>query len=36
MSNQCVSFSTDNKASVDIINQQTFKHTLIVVLVRDL
>ena len=35
-SNQCVSFSTDNKALVDIINQQTSKHSLIVVLVRNL
>jgi len=36
MSNQCVSFSTDNTALIDIINQQTSKHSLIVVLVRDL
>ena len=36
MTNQCVSFSTDNKALVDIINQQTSKHTLIVVLVCNL
>ena len=36
MSNQCVSFFTDNAALVDIINQQTSKHSLIMVLVRDL
>ena len=36
MSNQCVSFFTDNAALADIINQQTSKHSLIMVLVRDL
>ena len=36
MSNQCVSFFTDNMASVDIINQQTSKHSSIMVLVHDL
>ena len=36
MSNRCVSFFTDNAALVDIINKQTSKHSLIMVLVRDL
>ena len=36
MSNQCVSFFTDNVASVDFINQQTSKHSSIMVLVHDL
>ena len=36
MRNQCVSSFTDNAALVDIINQQTSKHSLIMVLVRDL
>ena len=36
MGNQCVSFFTDNAALVDIINKQTSKHSLIMVLVRDL
>ena len=36
MRNQCVSFFTVNTALVDIINQQTSKHSLIMVLVHDL
>ena len=36
MSNQCVSFFTDNVALADIINPQTSKHILIMVLVCDL
>ena len=36
MSNQCVSFFIDNAALVDVINQQTSKHSLIMVLARDL
>ena len=36
MSNRCVSFFTDNAALVDIINKQTSKHSLIMVLARDL
>lgn len=35
MSNQCVSLFTDNAALVDIINKQTSKHPLIMILVRD-
>ena len=34
--NQCVSFFTDNAALVDTVNQQSSKHSLIMVLVRDL
>ena len=36
MSNQCVSFFTYNAALVDIVNKQTSKNSLIMVLVRDL
>ena len=36
MANKCVCFVTDNSALVDIINQQTSKHKLIMLLVRDL
>lgn len=36
MGNQCISFFTDNAALVDIINKQTSKHNLIMILVRDL
>lgn len=36
MNNQCVSFFTDNAALVDIINKQTSKHNLIMILIRDL
>ena len=36
MSNQCVSLFTDNAALVDIINKQTSKHPMIMILVRDL
>ena len=36
MRNQCVSLFTDNAALVDIINKQTSKHKLIMILVRDL
>ena len=36
MSNQCVSLFTGNAALVDIINRQTSKHPMIMILVRDL
>ena len=36
MTNRCVLFFTDNAVLVDIINKQTSKHTLIMVLLRDL
>ena len=36
MSNKCVSLFTDNAALVDIINKQTSKHPMIMILVRDL
>ena len=36
MSNQCVSFFTESVTLVEIINQQTSKHSLIMVLERDL
>ena len=36
MANRCVAFYTDNAAIVDIINRQTSKHALVMILVRDL
>ena len=36
MANKCVCFMTDNAALVEIINRQTSKHKLIMLLVRDL
>lgn len=36
MANKCICFVTDNSALVDIINRQTSKHKLIMLLVRDL
>lgn len=36
MTDRCVMFTTDNAALVDIINRQTSKHPLIMMLVRDL
>ena len=36
MANRCIVFFTDNAALVDIINQQTSKHKLIMILIRDL
>ena len=36
MTNRCVLFFTDNAALVDIINEQTSKHKLVMVLLRDL
>ena len=36
MANRCVCFVTDNGALVDIINRQTSKHKLIMLLVKDL
>ena len=36
MSDQCIMLFTDNAALVDVINKQTSKHPLIMVLVRDL
>ena len=35
MANKCVCFVTDNSALVDVINRQTSKHKLIMILVRD-
>ena len=35
MANRCVVFYTDNAAIVDIINQQTSKHPLVMILVRN-
>ena len=34
MANRCVAFYTDNAAIVDIINRQTSKHQLVMILVR--
>ena len=36
MADSCIIFRTDNTALVDIINQQTSKHKLVMTLVRDL
>ena len=36
MANKCVVFYTDNAAIVDIINQHTSKHPLVMILVRNL
>lgn len=36
MANKCVCFVTDNTMLVDIINRQTSKHKLVILLVRDL
>jgi len=36
MSNQCISFFTDNLALVEILNKQTSRHPLVMILVRDL
>ena len=36
MADRCIIFRTDNAALVDIINQQTSKHKLVMTLVRDL
>ena len=36
MSNQCVSLFTDNAALVDIMNKQTSKHPMTMILVCDL
>ena len=36
MANKCVCFMMDNTALVEIINRQTSKHKLIMLLVRDL
>lgn len=36
MANRRVAFYTDNAAIVDIINRQTSKHPLVMILVRDL
>jgi len=36
MANRCVAFYTDNAAIGDIINRQTSKHQLVMILVRDL
>ena len=36
MANKCVCFVTDNSALVEVINRQTSKHTLTMLLVRDL
>lgn len=36
MSNRCIVFATDNAALVSIINQQTSKHKLVMILIHDL
>ena len=36
MANKCVVFYTDNAAIVDVINHQTSKHPLVMILVHDL
>ena len=36
MTNKCIYFVTDNSALVEVINRQTSKHKLIMILVRDL
>ena len=36
MSNRCVALFTDDAALVEIINKQTSKHPMIMILVRDL
>ena len=36
MANRCIMFVTDNAALVSIINQQTSKHKLVMILIRDL
>ena len=36
MANRCIVFVTDNAALVSIINQQTSKHKLVMILIRDL
>ena len=36
MADKCIIFRTDNAALVDIINQQTSQHKLVMTLVRDL
>ena len=36
MADRCIIFLTDNAALVDIINQQTSKHPLVMILIRDL
>ena len=36
MSNRCIVFVTDNAALVSIINKQTSKHKLVMILIRDL
>lgn len=36
MANKCVCFVTDNSALVEVINRQTSKHKLTMLLVRDL
>ena len=35
ISNRCIVFGTDNAALVSIINQQTSKHKLVIILIRD-
>ena len=36
MANRCIVFVTDNAALVSIINQQTSKHKLVMIMIRDL
>ena len=36
MANRCIVFVTDNAALISIINQQTSKHKLVMILIRDL
>ena len=36
LADKCVMFVTDNTALVDIINKQTSKHKIVVILIRDM
>ena len=36
MADKCVTFVTDNAALVDIINKQTSKHKIVMILTRDM
>jgi len=36
LADKCVTFVTDNAALVDIINKQTSKHKIVMILIRDM
>ena len=36
MADKCVTFVTDNSSLVDIINKQTSKHKIVMILIRDM